>query len=67
MKKNIGKIDRAIRMVIATLMVAIGLYTHTYILVWLAAIPLVTAFVGICPLYSLLHKSTCHVEDGECN
>jgi hypothetical protein len=64
MKKNIGSIDRIIRIVLAV--VFAGLYlTQTVtgglglVLLVLGGISLATALINFCPLYGLLGMSTC--------
>ena len=58
MKRNVGKTDRAIRIVIGLAILAVAFYFKSW---WglLAIIPLATAFTGLCGLYSLLGISTC--------
>jgi Inner membrane protein YgaP-like, transmembrane domain len=64
MKKNMGGLDRIIRIIIAAI---IGfLYyngtiegTLAYVLLALGGIFLVTSFVSFCPLYSLVGLNTC--------
>jgi Inner membrane protein YgaP-like, transmembrane domain len=55
--RNMGLADRIIRTVIGVAVIAVGVAFHSW---WglLAAVPLVTAAVGFCPLYSLLGIST---------
>lgn len=58
--KNIGTADRVIRVVIAAALFSLLLLLQGN-LKWLGLlglIPLITAIVGVCPLYSLLHIST---------
>jgi hypothetical protein len=56
MKKNMGTIDKVIRIALAVLFVVLFL-THVvsgtlgYILLALAAIFVITSFIGFCPLY----------------
>jgi hypothetical protein len=63
MEKNIGKTDKTIR-IIAALILAVLAVSGTIsgalgvILIILAAVLLITAFVGSCPLYTLLKIST---------
>lgn len=61
MKKNVGMIDKVVRIVIGVAIVAAGLYYQSW---WglVAIIPLATAFIGFCGLYSLLGISTCKTE-----
>lgn len=58
MKTNMGRSDRTIRMILSILIAFAGYYYASW---WglLAFIPLVTAFTGNCPLYSLLGINTC--------
>jgi hypothetical protein len=57
MNRNIGLIDRLIRLAIAVAIAVLGIVFKTW---WglLALIPLATALFGICPLYSILGLST---------
>lgn len=64
MKRNEGTIDRVIRVVLALVAVgaavAIGISSlWGIVLLVVAAILLVTAAVGFCPLYRLVGMSTC--------
>lgn len=63
MKKNIGTVDKAIR-ILLTITIA-GLYltnlisgTLAIVLLVLAIILVVTSFVGVCPLYLLFGLSS---------
>jgi hypothetical protein len=58
MKRNVGSIDRIIRIVIGLALIAIPVTGGT---MWGYAgiLPLVTGLVGWCPPYSLLGLSTC--------
>lgn len=57
MKKNVGKIDKAFRIVIGFAAFGLGYYFQSW---WglLGIIPLATAFMGSCPLYLPLGIST---------
>lgn len=61
MTKNVGNIDRVIRVLIGVALLAFALFSgHAYAWIgWIGVIPLLTAAVGTCPLYSLLGVSTC--------
>ena len=61
MKQNVGTIDRVIR-------VALGVALITFAVIgegvaakfgWIGVIPLLTAFAGFCPLYTLLGVNSC--------
>jgi hypothetical protein len=55
--RNVGLADRIIRTAIGIAVVAVGIAYHSW---WglVAVVPLATAAVGFCPLYSLLGIST---------
>lgn len=63
MKKNVGKLDRIIRLALAVL-VAVLYFTNVIsgtlalVLGIIAVILLVTSLIGTCPLYMLLGIST---------
>ena len=61
MKKNMRKTDRVLRMILSIVIAGVGYYYKSW---WglLAFVPLVTAFTGFCPLYSLLGINTCATE-----
>jgi len=62
--KNVGGIDRKVRIVFGLLFISIGLFGNlgpggkTIVFV-LAAIGLITGFLNYCPLNSLLSINTC--------
>lgn len=63
MKKNIGTVDRAIRILISAVIAAIFFTkiisgTLAIVLLAIAAIFLITAFVSFCPLYFLFGISS---------
>lgn len=58
MEKNVGKIDKAIRIITGILIMGAGAYYKN----WLGLaglVPLFTAVTGWCPLYSVLGVNTC--------
>ncbi len=64
MKKNVGRIDVIIRIVLAVIFAVLyfsGVVTGTfgYVLLGLAAISVLTSFMGRCPLYSIFGINTC--------
>jgi hypothetical protein len=64
MKKNMGVADRVIRLLIAALIIVLFFANYIWgtfaiILLIIAGVLLVTSFVSICPLYSLLGIRTC--------
>ncbi|MEW6602426.1 MAG: DUF2892 domain-containing protein [Nitrospirota bacterium] len=64
MKKNIGNIDRTLRLIGGAVIVGLGFYYQS----WLGAIgiiPLFTALVRWCPLYTIFGLTTCR--DSSCS
>jgi hypothetical protein len=63
MQKNVGTVDRALRVIIGLALIAyaipLGLPETGWNWVgWIGVVPLLTAFVGSCPLYTLLGVRT---------
>jgi len=58
MLKNVGKTDTIIRIILAVIIGAIGVYFGTW---WglLGLIPLLTGIFGVCPLYMIFGVRTC--------
>ncbi|MGN6955334.1 YgaP family membrane protein, partial [Neisseria sp. P0015.S004] len=54
MKRNLGTLDRVIRIVIGVALIAAAATGHIGWWGWLGIIPLGTALIGNCALYSLL-------------
>jgi hypothetical protein len=57
-KKNVGKVDRIIRVIVGELLVGnvfVGLQT---VVGWVGLILIVTGLFGTCPIYSLLGINT---------
>lgn len=60
-KHNVGNTDRIVRVVLGLVIAAAGLYFQSW-LGLLAIIPLGTALLGTCPVYSIFGLSTCPVQ-----
>ena len=62
MKKNVGGIDKIIRIIIGVVIAVLGIVYQSW---WglLAILPLGTALVGFCGLYPLFGISTCKKEE----
>ena len=59
LKQNVGPVDRAIRATLGLALVAIAIFGTNAPWGYLGLIPLATALLGSCPLYSVLGISTC--------
>lgn len=64
MQKNMGNLDRTVRVVIALIMgvlIGTGVVTRTlgYVLLAFSAVFVLTSLVSFCPLYTLLGINTC--------
>lgn len=67
MQVNVGTIDRIVRAALGIALIAFALgliapHAGYHWLGWIGVIPLATAAVRSCPLYSLLGLSTCSVD-----
>ncbi|MEW6412677.1 MAG: DUF2892 domain-containing protein [Candidatus Zixiibacteriota bacterium] len=62
MRTNMGKTDRTIRIIIGIVVLALGYYFGTW---WglVGLVPLLTAFSGWCPAYTLIGVSTCSAKE----
>ncbi|PCH63792.1 MAG: hypothetical protein COC09_04715 [Gammaproteobacteria bacterium] len=58
--KNIGKLDTSIRIILALVIFGAGYYYQSW---WglVGLIPLITASISWCPLYSFIGIKTCRV------
>ncbi|MBV5319906.1 MAG: DUF2892 domain-containing protein [Chlorobium phaeobacteroides] len=58
MQKNIGNTDRAIRLVLGLIIVILGIVYQSW---WGLAglVPLLTALLAYCPLYTIIGVTTC--------
>jgi hypothetical protein len=58
MKKNVGTIDKTIRIIIAILLVGLAYFYSIWWLYLVALVPLITALFSFCPLYTLIKVNT---------
>jgi len=68
MIKNIGKSDKVIRIVLAIICAALyfgNIVTGIWgiVLLVIAALALITSFMGTCPIYAIFGYSTCPVKE----
>jgi uncharacterized membrane protein YfcA len=59
MTKNIGSLDRIVRIVIGAALIAATLTGAIGVWGWIGVVPLATALMGWCPPYAMLGFSTC--------
>lgn len=59
LKKNVGNTDRAFRIVLGIGLISLAFAGPQTVWGWVGVIPLLTAFVGTCPVYSLFGINTC--------
>ncbi len=66
MEKNVGSADKIVRIVVGVVLIAFALFGPADIgwkwIGWIGVVPLVTALMGRCPLYSVLGIRTCPME-----
>jgi hypothetical protein len=67
MRKNVGKMDRIVRLAIAVVLVILAYakiipQNLTIAVYVISVIIAITGFVRFCPLYKVLHKSTVREE-----
>lgn len=59
MKTNVGGIDRILRIVLGLVLIALAATGTVGLWGWIGIVPLATAALGFCPLYTVLGFSTC--------
>lgn len=61
-KSNVGTIDRILRVILGVALIAMTLTGTIGIWGWIGVVPLLTAALGSCPLYSVLGLNTCQMK-----
>lgn len=64
MKRNIGNLDRIIRIVVGLVIIGLGVAYGSWLGI-IGVVPLATAVIGWCPPYAMLGMSTCRVAEKE--
>ena len=69
MVRNVGTIDRALRVTVGLVLIAYAIplgfsQTGWNWVGWIGVVPVLTAFLGTCPAYSILGVSTCERKSG---
>src|SRR5690606_38985888 len=59
MNRNVGSIDRAVRIIVGIVLIALVFVGPQTPWGWIGLLPLATALVGWCPAYSLFGIRTC--------
>ncbi len=63
-KNNVGGIDRIVRIVAGLVLIGLTLNGSIGVWGWIGVVPLLTAALGSCPLYTVLGLSTCPMKKG---
>ncbi|MBI5727175.1 MAG: DUF2892 domain-containing protein [Ignavibacteria bacterium] len=61
MKANVGSADKVIRIILGVLIIGAGFYFKSWFGL-IGIVPLLTAFMNFCPLYSIIGANTCGVK-----
>jgi fatty acid desaturase len=59
MKSNVGGIDRILRVVLGLALIGMAAFGVIGAWGWIGVVPLLTAALGFCPLYTMLGFSSC--------
>lgn len=59
MTKNVGNLDRSMRLVLGLALIGLALFGPQTPWGWVGLIPLATALVGSCPAYTIVGIKTC--------
>jgi hypothetical protein len=62
MKKNVGGIDRVLRIVVGLVLIGLSLAGVIGVWGWIGVVPLLTGLINFCPAYFILGVSTCGKE-----
>ena len=58
MNMNVGTVDRVLRVIVGIALIAIVFVGPKTPWGWIGVVPLLTAFISFCPLYTLLGINT---------
>ena len=59
MTRNEGNVERALRVIVGLVLIALVFVGPKTPWGWVGLVPLITGLVGMCPIYSLLGINTC--------
>jgi hypothetical protein len=63
--KNVGGVDRAARMAVGVLLIALTLLGVIGVWGWIGVVPLATGLLQFCPLYKVIGLNTCPISKKE--
>ena len=63
MKKNIGNIERMLRIVVGLVLIGLAATGTVGLWGWIGLLPLATGLMGWCPPYALLGWNTCPMKN----
>lgn len=58
MKKNVGLVDRGLRIAIGVILIALAAFGQIGWWGYIGIVPLLTGFISFCPLYSMIRFNT---------
>jgi len=59
MTANVGTVDRTLRVIVGLVLLGLTLGGQIGMWGWIGVVPLITAAIGFCPLYTVLGMNTC--------
>ncbi len=62
MKANVGNLDRALRIIVGVVLIALTLAGSIGPWGWIGIVPILTGVFRFCPAYTLLGVRTCQVD-----
>lgn len=64
MTRNVGGIDRILRIVVGLVLIGLAATGTVGLWGWIGVVPLATGLLGTCPAYRLLGMNTCPMKKG---
>ncbi len=65
MKRNLGTIDRMLRILVGIVLIALAATGNIGWWGWIGVVPLLTGLFSTCPAYSLLGVNTCGLKSNK--
>lgn len=65
MDKNVGGVDKALRVIVGLALIALTFVGPQTPWGWIGIVPLATAALGWCPLYTVLGIRTCQIDSAK--